>query len=83
MFHYALAMTKLLEQAFAAARALPPEMQDAVARMLLDAVASEPLEIDDIPPEDLAAIKEGLADLEAGRIATDEEIEAVLAKYKQ
>jgi predicted transcriptional regulator len=76
-------MTKLLEQAFAAARELSPDMQDAVARMLLDAVAAEPLEMDDIPQEHLAAIEQGLADLDAGRIATDKEIEAVLAKYKQ
>ena len=34
-------------------------------------------------PEEVAAIEEGLADARAGRFATDEEVEAVFAKFRQ
>ncbi len=45
-------MTKLLEQALEAARALPPEMQDALARMLLQFAGQE------LPPIQLTAEEE-------------------------
>lgn len=34
-------------------------------------------------PEELAAIDEALAEVERGEIATDEEVEAVFAKYRR
>ena len=67
-------MTELLEKAVEAVRQMPPEQQDAIARWMLnlsDDDAPEPLDADD-----LAAIEDGLAQIERGEFATDEEIAA-------
>lgn len=74
-------MTKLLDRAIEAAKQLSPEVQDEVAHAILYMIEndSEPEEID---PEHLAGVLEGLAQIERGELATEEEVEAALARFK-
>jgi predicted transcriptional regulator len=75
-------MTKLLEMAIEAVSQLSPEEQDEVARAIfafMDA-NSEPYVLSDSERE---AIEEGLRQADRGEFATDEQIEAVFAKYRQ
>lgn len=53
-------MTKLLEKAVEAVRRLPPDNQDEIARAML-ALAGGNGDPDDIDPEHLADVAEGLA----------------------
>ncbi len=75
-------MTDLLDRAIARTRALPADMQDEVARMLLlyagesDPVVPLTLEED----EDLA---EAEAEADRGEFATDEDVQAIFAKYRR
>jgi predicted transcriptional regulator len=66
-------MTKLLEQAIAEVRKLPPEEQDETAEMLLWAIEARrgSIPLDD---EAIAAIEEGLAQARRGEFASDAEI---------
>lgn len=74
-------MTKLLEQAVEIARTLPPEMQDEIARLMMSlAHAAEPEEID---PEHLPDVLEGLAEARRGEFATDEEVEAAFRAFEE
>lgn len=75
-------MTKLLEQAIEAARLLPPEEQDELAAVLLQLMGGEDGEIYQLSPEEEAALAESLAQAARGEYATDEEVEAVFAKYR-
>ena len=74
-------MTELLNQALEMLHRLPPERQEHIARAIL-ALANdgEPEEID---PEDLPAVLEGLAQIERGEFASDEEVEALFRPLKQ
>jgi hypothetical protein len=74
-------MTELLDQALEAARSLPAELQDDIARVVLR-LAGE----DDGPPipltsDELAAIEASMAAAERGEFATDAEVGAVWAKH--
>jgi DNA-binding TFAR19-related protein (PDSD5 family) len=73
-------MTKLLEDAFEAARRLSPEAQDQVARAILHLAANggEPEEID---ATDLAGVLEGLAQAKRREFATEAEIEAAFRRF--
>lgn len=74
-------MTKLLEQAFEALRQLPPERQDAIAhRLLFEAANDEP---DDIEPEHLDAVLEGLEQARRGEFASDEAVEAAFRRFRE
>jgi len=73
-------MTKLLEQAFAAARRLPAESQDEIARAVLH-LASHDGEPEPIHPADLAAVLEGLGQARRREFATDTEIEAAFRRF--
>ena len=73
-------MTKLLEQAFEAARRLPPEAQDEIARAVLH-LASSDQEPELLDPADLAAVLEGLGQARRGEFATDAEIEAAFRRF--
>ncbi len=74
-------MTKLLEQAFDAARQLPPKEQDDIARAIMqlagtgggDPVALTPAERDAIANSKAAAAR--------GEFATEEQVRAVWAKH--
>jgi len=72
-------MTKLLEQAVEAARALPPELQDDIARLVLQLAGEEE------PPVILSAEERVALDLSKaaaarGEFATDEQVRAVWTK---
>ncbi len=72
-------MTKLLEKAIAVVRKLTPERQDEVAGMILSVSSDTPVEL---TAEELEAVEAGLADADAGRFATDEEVETLFAKFR-
>lgn len=72
-------MTKLLEQAIAAVRKLPPEAQDNVAKAMLSLVGDD--EIYELSPEECAAIHESKAAAARGEFASDEQVRTVWAKY--
>ena len=72
-------MTKLLEQAFETVRKLPATKQDEIAQAILDAAADDDEE--DVDGADLPSLLEGLADADAGRFATDEEVEAAYRRF--
>jgi hypothetical protein len=66
-------MTRLLEQAIEAVSVLPEDVQDDLARMLLQlaGVDQPPYEL---TPEEAADIDASLAEAERGELATDEEV---------
>jgi hypothetical protein len=74
-------MTKLFERAVETVRSLPPETQDALARIVLQ-LARE----NDLPPirmsvEDETSFEESLAEAERGEFVSDETIQAFWAKH--
>lgn len=74
-------MTKLLEQALEAVRALPPEMQDDIARVVLHMAADEgPPE--DIDPAHLLDVLKSLAQAKRHEFATDAEVEAAFRRFE-
>jgi hypothetical protein len=73
-------MTKLLEQAFEAARGLPPAMQDEMARVIMAMTGSEPPVIK-LTAEEEASLDESLAQAERGEFASDEQVRAIWAKH--
>jgi hypothetical protein len=74
-------MSKLLEQAVEKVRALPPEMQDHAARILL-AYAGDEEPILALTPEEEADLMEAQAEMQRGEFASEAEVEAVYAKYR-
>lgn len=81
-------MSDLLDRAVAQVRALPPDAQDEAARLLLDWAGDIGRPVDDRPPEPIdpahrAAVAEGLADIRAGRIASEAEIEAAFGLFRR
>ena len=73
-------MTELLEKAVQTARALPPEMQDDLARLIL-AYVGEEQPVYELSPEERAAIARSKAAAARGEFATEEQVRAVWAKY--
>jgi len=78
---YALVMTKLFERAVETVRALPPETQDALARIVLQLARDN-----DLPPiamsdEEERSLDESLAQAERGEFVSDETIRAFWAKH--
>ncbi len=74
-------MTKLLEQAVEQVRALPSEMQDHAARILLAFAGNEEPMIE-LTPEEEADLLEAQAETARGEFATEAEVQAVLSKYR-
>jgi len=73
-------MTKLLEQALEAARALPPEEQDDIARVVFHLAGhAEPPVI--LSGEEQAALDRSKAAAARGEFATDEQVRAVWRKH--
>jgi hypothetical protein len=62
-------MTKLLEQAVEAARALPPDMQDELARMLLQ-FAGEDQPVIQLTAEEASSLEASLAQAARGEFVT-------------
>ena len=78
---YYFRMIKLLEQAVEKVQALPLDMQDQAARMLL-AYAGDEEPILALTPEEEADLMEAQAEMQRGEFATGAEVEAVLSKYR-
>jgi hypothetical protein len=73
-------MTKLLEQAVETVRGLPPEIQDELARMLLQLVG-EDQPVLQLSAEESASFDESLAQADRGEFASDEQVRAIWAKH--
>jgi predicted transcriptional regulator len=73
-------MTKLLEHALETVRGLPPEMQDELARMLLQ-FAGEEQPVVQLTAKEEASFEESLAQADRGEFATDERVRAIWAKH--
>ncbi len=73
-------MTELLEHAVEALRNLSPDMQDDLARMVLQ-VMGENQPVIYLSPDEAASFEESLAEEARGEFATDEDIEAIWAKH--
>ncbi|HUO90743.1 MAG TPA: hypothetical protein VMU08_16335 [Rhizomicrobium sp.] len=74
-------MTKLLEKAIAAARALPPDEQDDIARAIMQLAGASDTGPVPLSPEERAAIARSKAAAAAGEFASDEEARAIWAKH--
>jgi hypothetical protein len=75
-----MSMTELLERAVEFLRGLPPETQDAVARVLLQLTGDDP-SIVWLTPGEEEALRASLLEAERGEFATDDEIRALWAKH--
>lgn len=73
-------MTKLLEQAIEAARGLPPDLQDDIARVVFCLVGDEGLPVI-LSAEERAALDHSKAAAARGEFATDDEVRAIWAKH--
>jgi hypothetical protein len=73
-------MTKLLDTAVEAVRRLPPEIQDDLARALLQMAGEDPPVVR-LTPEEAASFDESLRQSEHGELATDDLLRAIWAKH--
>lgn len=74
-------MIKALEQAIEKVKKLPKERQEYAAEVLEQiAEAGEAAYI--LTDEERHLVREGLAELDRGEVATDEEVRAVFDKYR-
>jgi hypothetical protein len=73
-------MTKLLEQAFARARALPADEQDVLAAVLLS-MTEDGAGIAPLDDEARGAIREGLAQARLGEFVSEVEIDAIWKRH--
>ena len=73
-------MTRLLEQAIETVRVLPDDVQDDLARMILQLAGVEqpPYEL---TPEEAADLDASLTEAERGEFATDDEVRAMWVKH--
>jgi hypothetical protein len=78
---YVARMTELLEIAVAAARELPPNRQDEMARVMLTIVAEND-EVVELTEAEIASIAESRKQAALGNFATDEQVQALWAKYR-
>lgn len=77
-------MTDLFEKAVSAVRQMPTAEQDTIAQAMLSlARIGESPDGDDIEPEHLAAVLEGMAQADRGEFATDEEVAAAFRRFEQ
>jgi hypothetical protein len=73
-------MTKLLEEAVETVRTLPPEVQDGLARILLQLVGKDQPMVQ-LSAEEEASLAESLAQADRGEFAADDQVRAIWAKY--
>jgi hypothetical protein len=72
-------VTKLLEHAVDTVRTLPAEMQDELARLLLQ-LAGEEQPVIQLTAQERADLADADAEIARGEFATDEQIRSMLAK---
>jgi hypothetical protein len=75
-------MTELFREAVATVSALPKDRQDELARILLQLAGLEQTPYL-LSPDEEADLDASLAEAERGEFATDEEVAAVWARFKQ
>jgi len=75
--------TKLLTDVLERIETWPAHAQDELAALALDIEAGLADGTYDPTPEELAGIDRGLRAAEEGRFATDEQVEAVFAKFRR
>ncbi len=73
-------MSKLLDEALAAVRAMPPDTQDEIARAML-ALARKDEEAEPIDLAHLPAVLEGLAQAKRREFATPEQVESAFRRF--
>jgi predicted transcriptional regulator len=73
-------MTKLFEQAVETVRGLAPEIQDDLARILLQLAGKDQPEVQLSAAEE-ASFEESLAQADRGEFATDEQVRGIWAKH--
>ena len=78
---YAAAMTKLLDHAVERLQALPAEMQDQAARMLLVYAGDEEPMVE-LTQEEEADLNEALSEMARGEVASEAAGNAILSKYR-
>jgi hypothetical protein len=74
-------MTKLLDQALEAVRDLPPDVQDDIARIVLELAGggdAQPMPLSD---DERAAIANSKAAAARGEFASDEQVRSIWAKH--
>jgi len=74
-------MTKLLEQAVATARKLPPDEQDDIARAIMQLAGASDAAPVRLSLEEREAIARSKAAAARGEFASDDEVRAVWAKH--
>jgi len=75
-------MTKLLEKALEAVRILPPDVQDDIARIVLELAGGDGTKVVPLSSDERAAIADSGAAAARGEFATDEQVRAVWAKHQ-
>jgi predicted transcriptional regulator len=73
-------MTELLDKAIAAVRVLDSAEQNRIAEAMLSLAAKD--EPEDVDPEHLSDILQGLAEAERGEFVSDEEVAAIFARFR-
>jgi hypothetical protein len=73
-------MTNLLKKAVEAVEQLPPDNQDRIARIMLT-LAGQNDAPEDIDPDHLAGVIEGLAQARRGEFASDAEVAAAFRLF--
>jgi hypothetical protein len=74
-------MTKLLEKALEAVRALSPDEQDSIARVVLQLAGDDDSSPVTLLPEERAAIAKSNAAASRGEFATNDQVRAIWAKH--
>jgi hypothetical protein len=74
-------VTKLLDQALKATRDLPPDVQDDIARVVLQLANDETAAPYALSPDERAAIEVSKSAARRGEFATDEQVRAVWVKH--
>jgi predicted transcriptional regulator len=69
-------MTKMMKEAIAVLHELPEERQEMIARAILD-YASHDEGVYRLTDDERAEVRAGLAEIERGEIASDDEVRAV------
>jgi hypothetical protein len=75
-------MTKLLDQALEALRDLPPDVQDDIARIVLELAGVGDAAPVALSAEERAAIANSKTAAARGEFATDDEVRSVWAKHR-
>jgi predicted transcriptional regulator len=74
-------MTKLFERAVETVRGLPPETQDALARLVLQLAREDDRSPIAMSVDDEASFAESMAEAERGEFVSDQTVQAFWAKH--